>query len=240
MISITIDECTEGYLVWNLDENGLKSKKEVYAVSKDKLVQKTKELLGISDKSRPAMTSDVKLERPAVKTEPQSKIETDVSPGAFVLKECIFPYKETECQAFNSGKMHWLVSKTNEVRIRRDGYDLNIFFKIEDLKYLYDHLKEATDIIRTFGKSTIVNKATVLRMFMREVSFEKIIYPVQSEKIEPKGQEDGCCDDIAFESCANNKPENCKFCIDQSRYEDKKKIAAQKPGAPLLKASMGV
>ena len=58
------------------------------------------------------------------------------------------------------------------------------------------------------------------------------------ERKEPEGQPDGTCDDVSFETCANNDPETCKFCVDGSRYEDKQKIAARKPGAPLLKASM--
>jgi len=45
---------------------------------------------------------------------------------------------------------------------------------------------------------------------------------------------------VSFETCANNDPEACKFCVNESRYEDKRKIAAGKPRAPLLKASMGV
>jgi len=60
------------------------------------------------------------------------------------------------------------------------------------------------------------------------------------ERKEPEGQPDGTCDDVSFETCANNDPETCKFCVDGSRYEDKQKIAARKPGAPLLKARMGV
>lgn len=123
MKSIMIEPCTEGYLVWDLDENGLKTKKEVYAVSKDKLVQKVKELLGITDKKP----------------------------------------------------------------------------------------------VKIYAKLRLVN---------------------ESDK--PKGQEEGSCDDITFDLCANNAPDNCKHCVNQSRYENKKKIAAQKPGAPLLKASMGV
>ena len=43
------------------------------------------------------------------------------------------------------------------------------------------------------------------------------------EQKEDTNDSQGSCDDVAFESCANNKPENCKFCVDQSRYEDKKK-----------------
>lgn len=61
-----------------------------------------------------------------------------------------------------------------------------------------------------------------------------------AERKEPEGQPDGTCDDVSFDICANNDPETCKFCVNESRYEDKRKLAAKKPRAPLLKASMGV
>jgi len=61
-----------------------------------------------------------------------------------------------------------------------------------------------------------------------------------AERKEPEGQPDGTCDDVSFETCANNDPEACKFCMNESRYEDKRKLAAKKPRAPLLKAHMGV
>jgi len=57
---------------------------------------------------------------------------------------------------------------------------------------------------------------------------------------DPQGQPDGTCDDVSFDTCANNDPKICKFCVNESRYDDKRKIAARKPGAPLLKANMGV
>jgi len=61
-----------------------------------------------------------------------------------------------------------------------------------------------------------------------------------AERKEPEGLPDGTCDDVSFDTCANNDPKTCKFCVDESRYEDKRKIAARKPGKPLLKARMGV
>lgn len=60
----------------------------------------------------------------------------------------------------------------------------------------------------------------------------------KNKKEVPVGDEQGTCDDISFESCTNNSPENCKFCIDMSRYEDKNKLAAQKPAPPLMRASV--
>jgi len=60
-----------------------------------------------------------------------------------------------------------------------------------------------------------------------------------AERQEPEGQPDGTCDDVSFDTCANNDPEACKFCVNESRYEDKRKLAVRKSGRPLLKASMG-
>mgnify|MGYP003394433505 FL=1 len=57
---------------------------------------------------------------------------------------------------------------------------------------------------------------------------------------EEKGNEQGTCDDIMFDSCANNSPKNCKFCVNKSRYENKNKLEAKKPAPPLMKAAMGV
>ena len=54
----------------------------------------------------------------------------------------------------------------------------------------------------------------------------------------PVGDEQGTCDDVIFDSCANNSPENCKFCVNQSRFEDKNKLAAKKPAPPLMHATI--
>ncbi len=60
----------------------------------------------------------------------------------------------------------------------------------------------------------------------------------QNEK-KPEGNENGSCDDITFDSCANNSPENCKYCVNESRFEDKRKIEANKPSRPVLRATIG-
>uniref|UniRef100_A0A6M3LB30 Uncharacterized protein n=1 Tax=viral metagenome TaxID=1070528 RepID=A0A6M3LB30_9ZZZZ len=234
--SITIKKLNEGFLIID-NENE-------YAVSEFRLVKKIKALLEITD----IHTRKLDVRPAKNKIETTVEVKTEQETPAFVLKECEFPTEPTGYQVMTSGKMHWGVSKENEVRIRRDGYDLNIHIRLEDLKYLYENPTAAPGIIKTFGKETTQNKATVLRMFVREVTFDQITFhePAllkkenKAEEPEPKGQEDGCCDDVTFEECANNNPENCKFCIDQSRFEDKKKITKQKPGKPLLKASMGV
>lgn len=58
------------------------------------------------------------------------------------------------------------------------------------------------------------------------------------DKDVPKGDEQGTCDDVTFESCANNSPESCKFCMNESRFEDKNKLAAKKPAPPLMHATI--
>jgi len=48
-----------------------------------------------------------------------------------------------------------------------------------------------------------------------------------AERKVPEGQPDGTCDDVSFDTCANNDPDTCKFCVNESRYEDKRKLAAE-------------
>ncbi len=104
--------------------------------------------------------------------EPFVKKENSLSKSSSVLKECGFP--AVHSNDHSSGKMSWSVSKENEVQIRRAGYELHLQLKLSDLKALYDNPKTAPEIIQAFGKAITYNKATVLRMFMREVPYEKI------------------------------------------------------------------
>ncbi len=296
MKSIKIDQCDEGYLISDLElvgENGLKVLSR-HAVSKDKLIQKVKELLGITDKSKAvrfagkpkdridtlldaakdmakknpkpfisdssdstfplvnsAMTSDVKLERPEPfgrdfkKPKDPSKIETKLSPSSpFVFKETAA--FEVSVQPITTGKaIYWLHPGGKKIKIARKAYpSIFIHANISDLVYLYEHQAEAISIIQAYGKATYTNKAVVLRGFLKDVPLsalvgdnhnDDVVVPVKEE---PTGQEDGSCDDVAFESCANNTPEQCKYCIDQSRYENNNKLAAKKPAPPLMKASV--
>ena len=59
-----------------------------------------------------------------------------------------------------------------------------------------------------------------------------------TKKEGPLGDEQGTCDDVTFGSCANNSAENCKYCVNESRFEDKNKLAAKKPAPPLMRASV--
>lgn len=256
---VSIEECNEGYLV----KGGVPSK--TYAVSKDRLVHKVKELLGITDRkllrkvsSKAPMgaktdTNVTTLFVPSVSTD--KTIETGENGATFVLKECSFPVSWDEVLN-NVGKISWRTTKEKDkICITRYGYGgLNVSLLVNDLKKLYDMNSESerTDVLTQFKKDTYSNKATILRGFLREVPFERIISPGEvpfvsssskektKEKEEPKGQEDGSCDDVSFDSCANNNPEICKFCVDESRYEDKRKAAAKKPSPPLLKAHIGI
>jgi len=266
MKHVIIEECDEGYLV----KSGFPMK--TYAVSKDRLVQKVKELLGITHFKTDKIDELRELSAELIKenTEKFTKenstespfsqihidVETDASRSAviqhnetdqdtpFILKQVSFPVFTSDLQSHSSGKMHWIISKDQNIQIKRDGYFLNLKFSLNDIKYLYDHKEEAKKIIRHFGKLSS-NRAIVLRMFMQEVPWEKVNPAATQEqkKEELQGQEDGTCDDVMFGSCANNSPENCKFCIPQagtmSRYEDKNKVAAMKPSPPSMKFGMG-
>jgi len=91
------------------------------------------------------------------------------------------------------------------------------------------------------GWSSTVEQA--FKMYRRYLAGQKDVTKLSVIPTEVgfgQGQPDGTCDDVSFDTCANNDPEACKFCVNESRYEDKRKLAAKKPRAPLLKASMGV
>jgi hypothetical protein len=280
MRSVTIESCTEGFLVWNLDEIGQKTK-ECYAVSQEKMVQKVKELLGITEIKSEKPKDRVDILRVAAKelvkanpkpfisdssdsTEPfcekaspktQSKIETKLSPSSpFAFKEV--GAFEVSVQPITKGKaIYWLHPGGKNIKISREAYkSIFIHANISDLLYLYEHLEEQKSITHAYGRATYENKAVVLRGFLKDVPLSALVSDnhndvvVPAKKEEPKGQEDGCCDEVYFESCINGftaKDEdiaknNCKFCIDQSRYENKNKIAAKKPSPPLMKAHIGV
>jgi hypothetical protein len=281
MRSVTIDECTEGYLI----KTGGTFK--TFAVSKDKLIQKVKELLGIIDRrtgpradssgasltlalvgNSASMDADststysganvteidsVKPERPATETNSQSKIETKLSPSSPTFK-----FEEIAAFVFSGqpktvGKsIYWLHPDDKKIRISRVGYLLFVHANISDLVYLYEHPAEQTAILHAYSVATYVNKAVILRGFLKAVPLsalvgdnhndDAVLAPLEplAKKNEPKGkgQEDGTCDDVAFESCANNKPENCKHCVNESRYENKNKLDAKKPAPPLMRASV--
>lgn len=232
--SITIEQLQEGYIITDNDTN------KRYAEPKSQLVKRIKAIFGITDTKTPGQKIDGKVE---VHVDPPAEpisltVATDAKEQSqFVLKES--PFSESlKCSEHAQGKLSWCVSTDDRVRISRKGYaSMIVQLKLSDLKYLYDNPYAAPEITEAFGKSTYKNKAIILRSFLREVPYDKITSSVETKA---EGKEDGTCDDISFESCANNSPNNCKLCTNMSRYEDKQKLAAKKPSPPLLKATMGV
>jgi hypothetical protein len=231
MKSVTIESCTEGFLVWNLDDNGYKTK-ESYAVSQDKLIQKVKELLGITDKSKTVIVANNSSTLPAFSGSTYfhtanlamagdvSKIETKLSPGSPAFTFTEIAAFEVSVQPVTIGKsIYWLHPGGKKVRISRDGYPhMFIHANISDLVYLYEHSSEQKAIV-AYGKTTYGNKGVILRRFLKDVPLSALIGDnhdnndvIIAKKEEQTGQEDGSCDDAAFDSCANNAPENCKFC----------------------------
>jgi len=230
--SINISKLDEGFIVKDL-ETSLE-----YAATKERMIQKVKALLGITDKKK-------LLTEPEEPSGPKPITET-----GFVLKEITFPNNLTDLQEHKRGKMSWHVSKdSTAIHILREGYT-PVELSVTDLKYLYDNPIAAKGIIQKFGTDVYQNKAVVLRAFLREIPYSNILLEVPvpeaptpppiPEVPEEKGSVDGTCDDIMFDSCANNSPENCKFCVNQGRFEDKKKLAAKKPAPRQMKVDMGV
>lgn len=225
--SINITKLEEGFIIKDLETN------MEYATTKDRLVQKLKALLGITDKKKPVPVPEP--EKPSEHTKP-------ITETGFVLKEITFPNNLTglQEQEHKQGKMTWYLSKdSTSIHIKREGYDTPVELLVTDLKYLYDNPIPAKGIIKQFGEDVYQNKAVVLRAFLREIPYPKI-FPEIPEVPEEKGSEDGTCDDITFDNCANNKPENCKFCVERSRFQDKNKLAAKKPAPPQMKINIGV
>lgn len=229
--SINISKLEEGFIVKDLETN------LEYGATKACMIQKVKALLSITDKKKPV-------------SEPEEPPQPITETG-FVLKETAFPNDLTDLQEqeHKQGKMTWHVSKDSTmIRILRKGYDTPVELSVTDLKYLYDNPIAAKGIIQKFGEDVYQNKAVILRAFLREIPYPKIFLKVPVPEVpaptqevpEEKGSVDGTCDDIMFDSCANNSPENCKFCVNQGRFEDKKKLAAKKPAPRQMKVDMGV
>ena len=270
MKSIKIDQCDDGYLVSDLElvgENGLKvlSVLSRHAISKDRLVQKIKELFGITDKK------NLSVKKLHQKTQPEAKapstsicedsastitkypsIELTTKPSSlyhpvsptFTFSE--IGAFEVSVQPVTTGKaIYWLPPGGKNIKISRKVYrSIFIYAKVSDLVYLYEHPAEVKAITIAYGKMTYGNKAIVLRGFLKDVPLSALVGDTNHDDVSltkkevPKGQSDGTCDDVAFETCANNSPMNCRFCIDQSRYGDKNKLVAKKPASPLLRASV--
>lgn len=219
---IQIEQMDEGYLVKDTEQ--MKN----YAVSKEKLIQKVKALLGITDT------------KPAPKPKPPTPARhSEMSDTLFKKDKPESPIKE--CEAFEIDPIterrvgltyYWI--KDDKICISREGYGVRIYFELEALLELSkDPMRDET--IKVFGKATYANKAVILNGFFKDAP--PISSLIASFNNKSNENEQGSCDDVDFEDCTNNSPENCKFCTNKSRFQSKKKINAQKPSPPLMKAT---
>jgi len=229
MKKITIEELNEGYII--VDESETKK----YAVLQLGLVNKIKELFNIPDQDEPEITltlpPDLKLHMPEQEL---SQAEPPKDQNKFVFSE-IPAFEYAKYPQKSVGKSQYRLVGDGRIQISRAGAYNGVFIytTLQELKYMYDHPKA----IKAYGKATYPNKAIILRRFIYDVPYSTLTAsaPIQPLQV---GDEEGTCDDITFESCANNSPEKCKFCTNQSRFEDKKKIIANKPAPPLMKAEI--
>ncbi len=160
--SVTIEKCTEGYI---LKEGGTDN---VYAVTKDGLIRKIKEMLGITDKKPHSKKipekKDTSIDTPpsAIETE---KINDDLKNNKLKLAagrnephtNNKFPcekFDTTNLLAKITGKSKYWVSneKGNEkMCIQREGYaeGLRVYITLTDLRYLYEHPDEIQNVSKT-------------------------------------------------------------------------------------------
>lgn len=187
MKSVTIDECTEGYLVKEVSTD------KAYAISKERLVQKIKELFGIADIIVPdAPIVNLKITDPFSGNTPQSldeqripknpNTETNPLSSPFVFSE-ITPFEVLEypdlhpAQPITTGKSrYWLYPGGKKIRISREGYpSVFVHANVSDLKYIIEHPAEQKRIIHNFGKATYENKAVILRGFLKDVKLSALV-----------------------------------------------------------------
>ncbi len=156
--SVTIDECTEGYI---LKEGGTDN---MYAVTKDSLTRKIKELLSITEKKfkkkipekkdtsiRYSIIDPIRRPMSAIETE---KINDDLKNN----KVKIVTYNKFSCEKFDitnlsakkAGKSTYWVSN-EKVCIQREGYveGLRVYITLADLRYLYEHPDEIKNVNKT-------------------------------------------------------------------------------------------
>jgi len=145
------------------------------------------------------------------------------------------------------------ILQPSDLKIAKFDYDKNKMQKYKSLEFL--ELPDGKVVLKYGVAHYFTSNVLVMQIpfpfpkkyFSKEGSWSsnveqafKMYRRYLAERKEPEGQPDGTCDDVSFDTCANNDPKTCKFCVNESRYEDKQKIAARKPGAPLMRASMGV
>lgn len=266
---IQIEQCDEGYII--TDE----PTKKRYAITKDGLVRKIKELFGITDKTvHKAQTTGNKEQEGKVDaiTAPINEIgdslskddpariptaqEPKVEPTITARQKIIelaqmkkpdgiliprFEYdpaqaQRTELEGYSNISVVELPDGRVMIQYKGTHY-YTTKEKVMQLPYPapYSYFKK-----KGMGLSAVA--MTCLRAYRQYLHLAAIVKENQETKAgdadAPKGDENGTCDDITFDSCANNSPENCKYCVNESRYEDKNKLAAKKPAPPVMRASV--
>lgn len=244
--SIKIDQLTEGYNVTNLETN------DVFAISQKMLITKIKSLFGITDIKSNTKISQVKtipvtpvsipapISESALPLEPKPSAQQKLKKlaqikdpnGLLIPKFKYDPAQEKKIDQYTNMFVVELPDGRAMIRYNEAHY-YTTQEKVMQIPYLankkYFHDK---------GISTTTQ--ICLRAYRQHLHFASITKDQDKPESKPEqvGSEDGTCDDVMFESCANNSPEKCKFCVDESRYENKNKLAAQKPSPPLLKATI--
>ncbi len=204
--SIIIDQCTEGYI---LKEGGTDN---VYAVTKDGLIRKVKELLGITDKKPPKKIPE-KKDTPSIDTPPtirpvvlqatmssiEPKINDDLKNNKVKIVVNKFPcekFDTTNLLAKIAGKSTYWVSN-EKVCIQREGYaeGLRIYITLADLSYLYEHPDEIQNVSKTrryhiTGFLKDVDVSTLSGSEVSEKEPEQESEPEESELEEPKKPEE--------------------------------------------------
>ena len=219
--SIKIDQLTEGYNVTNLETM------DVYGVTKSMLINKVKLLLGITE-SKPTPTPK---ESPVSAQQKIKELAQARDPDGLLIPKFDYdPAQEKKLEHYSN--MFMVELPDGRVMIR---YNEAHYYTTKDKVMQVPYPTTKKYFVGT-GISTTAQ--ICLRAYRQHLHLTSI----QKEKTEPKpeptpsGSEDGTCDDITFDSCANNSPENCKYCVGESRYENKNKLASKKLSPPLMKA----
>jgi len=263
-MNILIHSLEHGYVITDHD-SGKKYAKE----TAEGVIEVIKEALEIS--VNPAMTGDVKLERPETEINSQSKIETNWSTDSSLptpepkpeptacqkIKE-LAQIKEPDGLLISRFKYDPWQAQKKEI----EGYSNISVMELPDgramIQYKGTHYYTTKEKVMQIpyptpysyfkrpGLGVSATAQTCLRAYRKLLannllSADKSLTKtddVRDQVEEHLGDEQGTCNDIIFESCANNSPENCKFCVNQSRFEDKNKLAAKKPAPPLMHATI--
>uniref|UniRef100_A0A6M3KYP5 Uncharacterized protein n=2 Tax=viral metagenome TaxID=1070528 RepID=A0A6M3KYP5_9ZZZZ len=244
---ITIRELKTGYTV--TDDNG-----QYAAETKESVTRLIRKSLGISE---PEHDQEWTIE-PVQITEPE-KIKETLHPVPNILKQDIliprFKYNDSLKNSILDYKNTWYAELPDGRVVL--GYGGSSYYTTKE-----NVMKIPFPVPYGYFKGSGVSTTTLtcLRAYRSLLSADKILgkndddigwkdesgsiaFREHEKKIKEqtdtqKGNEDGTCDDITFDSCANNSPENCKHCMNESRFEDKKKLAAKKPAPPLMKATV--